>query len=234
MPHSSPWGLSAWRCSRHGRTPAYLNVVGSGLSGNLVVVWKKLLLLQPLPHHTGNVLVERFLRKQRGEGLGIIHNGRKNKWKRNSGGWHDFVTYDRGVSAGLKFLLHGQKITGWLLSPGCRCAVWILTLKHINTISCKHFISALPRTLWEKSVMSLLLYKLEGAVCFHWKGGQWAPPPARRSVCSAAPPSGCWPCSGPGGTAGRWTPPGAAVPAARRARLEEHSEASAWEKKFNS
>lgn len=113
-----------------------------GPSGSLLVVRKKLLLLQPQPHHRGNVLMERFLRKKfKKGGIAIIHNGHKNKDVKTN------VTYNRGVSTGLKFLLHGQQITGWLLSPGRGCAVCVLTLKYENTISSKYLMCVFPRTL---------------------------------------------------------------------------------------
>lgn len=104
-----------------------------GLSGNLLVVRKKLLLLQPTPHHRGNVLMKRFLREKKEMGIAIIHNGHKNKYAKANA-----VTYYRRVSTGLKFPLHGQQITGWLLSPGRGFAVCVLTLKYENTIKNKY------------------------------------------------------------------------------------------------
>lgn len=87
--------------------------------------------------------MERFLRKKIEKGgIAIIHNGQKNKDIKTN-----VVTYNRGVSTGLKFLLHGQQITGWLLSPGRGCAVCVLTLKYENTISSKYLMCVFPRTL---------------------------------------------------------------------------------------
>lgn len=60
-------------------TTTYFNIVCFGLSGNLMVVWQKLLLLEPLPHYRGNVLMERFLQnKSKAIALKICKGDKRN------------------------------------------------------------------------------------------------------------------------------------------------------------